>query len=135
MGDFVNLKWERPALESQDNNEMMKDHDNASRIRRNRFIAQEVEEAAKKSGYNFSGIITPGKEQKHYSLSYESFVVPLVKAVQEQQKIILSQEQKIATQEQKIAAQEQINATYEKKLSALQKEMEEIKKLVKQINK
>jgi hypothetical protein len=57
----------------------------ASLIRRSGFIAQEVEQAAQTSGYNFSGIIRPRTAQEHYSLSYESFVVPLVKAVQEQQ--------------------------------------------------
>lgn len=57
----------------------------ASAIRRTGFIAQEVEKAAIETGYNFSGIITPKTSKDHYSLSYESFVVPLVKAVQEQQ--------------------------------------------------
>jgi hypothetical protein len=55
----------------------------ASAIRRTGFIAQEVEQAAIKIGYDFSGIIKPQTANDHYSLSYESFVVPLVKAVQE----------------------------------------------------
>jgi trimeric autotransporter adhesin len=60
----------------------------ASAIRRTGFIAQEVEQAALKAGYNFSGLIQPQTENDHYSLSYESFVVPLVKAVQEQEQVI-----------------------------------------------
>jgi hypothetical protein len=68
-------------------------YDEAAAIRRTGFIAQEVEKAANASGYNFSGIIKPKTDQDHYSLSYESFVVPLVKAVQEQQKIISAQQQ------------------------------------------
>ena len=60
----------------------------ASAIRRTGFIAQEVETAANNTGYDFSGIIKPKLGQGHYSLSYESFVVPLVKAVQEQQHAI-----------------------------------------------
>ena len=44
------------------------------------FIAQEVEAAAQKAGYNFSGI---DKQGKIYGLRYSEFVVPLVKAVQE----------------------------------------------------
>jgi trimeric autotransporter adhesin len=53
------------------------------------FIAQEVEAAAKKIGYNFDGVNIPRDSTKsHYSISYASFVVPLVKAVQEQQIII-----------------------------------------------
>jgi len=63
-------------------------YDEASKIRRTGFIAQEVEKAANESGYNFSGIIKPKTEKEHYGLSYESFVAPLVKAVQEQQKQI-----------------------------------------------
>jgi len=47
------------------------------------FIAQEVSEAAKKSGYNFSGVHVPENDADNYSLSYEKMVVPLVKAVQE----------------------------------------------------
>ena len=65
------------------------------------------------SGYNFSGIITPGKEQQYYSLSYEAFVVPLVKAVQEQQQLINEQRKEIAD---------------------LKKEMEQIKMLLQKLN-
>jgi hypothetical protein len=49
------------------------------------FLAQDVEAAAKKAGYNFSGVTPPSNGQQLYSLRYEEFVVPLVKAVQEQQ--------------------------------------------------
>ena len=65
------------------NDVMQASYDEAARIRRSGFIAQEVEKAAVASGYNFSGIIQPKTEKEHYSLSYESFVVPLVKAMQE----------------------------------------------------
>ena len=67
---------------------MQASYNEASAIRRTGFIAQEVEKAANATGYDFSGIIKPKTEQDHYSLSYESFVVPLVKAVQEQQQLI-----------------------------------------------
>ena len=49
------------------------------------FIAQEVEAAAKKLGYDFSGVDKPKNPQDLYALRYSEFVVPLVKAVQEQQ--------------------------------------------------
>ncbi|MFD0860664.1 tail fiber domain-containing protein [Sungkyunkwania multivorans] len=53
------------------------------------FIAQEVEEAAKKLGYDFSAIDVPkDSDKQNYTLSYAQFVVPLVKAVQEQQEEI-----------------------------------------------
>ena len=52
------------------------------------FIAQEVEEAARLSGFNFSGVDKPRNEYGTYGLRYAEFVVPLVKAVQEQQLMI-----------------------------------------------
>jgi trimeric autotransporter adhesin len=55
----------------------------ASMIIYNGFIAQEVEEAAKKLNYDFSGIDKPESSDGLYGLRYSDFVVPLVKAVQE----------------------------------------------------
>ncbi|MBP9150787.1 MAG: tail fiber domain-containing protein, partial [Flavobacteriales bacterium] len=49
------------------------------------FIAQEVEAAAKKVGYDFSGV---DKSGELLGLRYAEFTVPLVKAVQEQQQMI-----------------------------------------------
>ncbi|MFC4476350.1 tail fiber domain-containing protein [Flavobacterium chungangensis] len=49
------------------------------------FIAQEVETAANSIGYEFNGIVKPKNDNDFYSLRYSDFVVPLVKAVQEQQ--------------------------------------------------
>jgi len=47
------------------------------------FIAQEVEDAANKLGYDFSGVYKPQNDKDAYGLSYSDFVVPLVKAMQE----------------------------------------------------
>ena len=52
------------------------------------FVAQEVEQAAKNVGYDFSGVEKPKSENDMYGLRYAEFVVPLVKAVQEQQQMI-----------------------------------------------
>ena len=52
------------------------------------FIAQEVEHAANETGYDFSGIDKPKNENDFYGLRYADFVVPLVKAVQQQQQMI-----------------------------------------------
>lgn len=52
------------------------------------FIAQEVEAVAKEVGYAFSGVDAPKNETDLYGLRYAQFVVPLVKAVQEQQALI-----------------------------------------------
>ncbi|PCI98653.1 MAG: hypothetical protein COB15_05365 [Flavobacteriales bacterium] len=55
------------------------------------FLAQEVEQASIECGIEFSGVDKPKNENDHYGLRYSIFVVPLVKAVQEQQKIIEAQ--------------------------------------------
>ncbi len=54
------------------------------------FIGQQVEEAAVSLGFEFSGIDKPKSIDDYYGLRYAEFVVPLVKAVQEQQDIIES---------------------------------------------
>jgi hypothetical protein len=59
------------------------------------FIAQEVEKTARELGYDFSGVDKPQNEHSLYGLRYAEFVVPLVKAVQEQQKIIEEQKARI----------------------------------------
>jgi len=85
-------------------------------IRYTGFLAQDVEEAAKKIGYDFSGLKKPQNNQDNYGLAYSSFVVPLVKAVQEQQKQI---------EELKLKADS---------FDELKKEIEELKKQVKACN-
>jgi hypothetical protein len=57
-------------------------------IRYSGFSAQQVEEAAAAVQYDFSGLHKPEGERDHYSLEYAEFVVPLTKAVQEQQQLI-----------------------------------------------
>jgi len=59
-----------------------------SNIRQTGFIAQEVEKVAKELGFDFSGVDIPENEDDYYGLRYAQFVVPLVKAVQEQQQMI-----------------------------------------------
>jgi hypothetical protein len=67
----------------------------ASSELRTGFIAQEVEKAAQSVGYNFSGVDTPKNSNDVYGLRYAEFVVPLVKAVQEQQQTIETQNQQL----------------------------------------
>ena len=52
------------------------------------FVAQDVEKIAKEIGYAFSGIDAAKNDKDLYGLRYAEFVVPLVKAVQEQQIMI-----------------------------------------------
>ncbi|MFM8916340.1 MAG: tail fiber domain-containing protein [Bacteroidota bacterium] len=65
------------------------------KIRYSGFIAQEVEAAAKEIGYDFSGVDKPQKEGNLYGIRYAEFVVPMVKAIQEQQEIIKKQQKQI----------------------------------------
>jgi hypothetical protein len=60
------------------------------------FIAQEVEVAAKNVGFDFSGVDAPKNANDMYGLRYSEFVVPLVKAVQEQQDMIAELKQQNA---------------------------------------
>lgn len=56
------------------------------------FIAQEVEQAARESHFNFSGVIKPVNNKDAYSVNYSEFVVPLVKATQELNRIVTEQQ-------------------------------------------
>jgi hypothetical protein len=76
------------------------------RVRFSGFIAQEVEQAAQAVGYDFSGVDKPQNEYTPYALRYGEFVVPLVRAMQEQQQIIENGEARIKALETKNAALE-----------------------------
>jgi hypothetical protein len=93
------------------------------KIKQSGFLAQEVEQAAKKSGYDFSGIKKPKGDVGYYSLSYAEFVVPLVKAVQE-----LNEENKELRfmSEELTQKNEELEAKVEK-VEGLRKEVEELK--------
>ena len=49
------------------------------------FLAQDVERTAQALHFRFDGVHAPANARDHYGLGYAQFVVPLVKAVQEQQ--------------------------------------------------
>jgi len=53
-------------------------------IRYSGLIAQEVESIIDNMGIEFSGVVRPTNKQSYYSLRYSEFVIPLIKAVQEQ---------------------------------------------------
>jgi len=61
-----------------------------------------VEQAAQSLGYDFSGVDAPKNEHDFYGLRYAEFVVPLVKAIQEQQEIIETLEARIKDLENKL---------------------------------
>jgi hypothetical protein len=67
-------------------------------------VAQEVEEAAKKINYEFSGVDAPKSKDGIYGLRYAEFIVPLVKSVQELGKKNQELEERIAKLEEIIPA-------------------------------
>jgi hypothetical protein len=77
------------------------------RISHTGFIAQEVEQAAKAAGFQFSGVDAPKNDGDVYGLRYSEFVVPLVKAVQEQQDIINELRSQIAAMAAQLQAIQQ----------------------------
>lgn len=70
------------------------------------FLAQEVEAAAKTAGFDFSGVDKPTNDKANYGLRYAEFVVPLVKAVQEQQAVIEAQNKMISDLTKRLEALE-----------------------------
>jgi len=89
------------------------------------FLAQEVQKAAMELGYEFSGVDAPKNGNDLYGLRYSDFVVPLVKAVQQQQ-------DSIEKQKKTLDEQQKINEKYKTAISVLeektitqQKEMKE----------
>lgn len=85
------------------------------------FIAQEVEAAAKELGYNFSGVDAPKNDHDFYGIRYAEFVVPLVKAVQEQQALIDSQNERIAGLEKRNEQLEQMFRELNARLAVIEK--------------
>lgn len=86
-------------------------------IRQSGFIAQEVEKAAQESGYDFNGVHKPTDENDNYSLAYAQFVVPLVKAVQEQQQMIDDQKQAIEKLQQQLKTTNQVQINNSSEIS------------------
>lgn len=91
----VTYQFDVKRFDGLNDNISFASYDKAQAMRRTGFIAQEVEAAANASGYDFNGVNKPDGADEYYTLSYESFVVPLVKAVQEQQQIITKQQAEI----------------------------------------
>ncbi len=81
--------------EGQKNTEDWTGKYDIEKVRMTGFIAQEVAKASADIGYDFNGVDKPETADGLYGLRYSEFVMPLVKAVQEQQQIIESQDQVI----------------------------------------
>ncbi|MBK7214950.1 MAG: tail fiber domain-containing protein [Bacteroidales bacterium] len=84
------------------------------------FVAQEVEKAAQQLGYDFSGVDAPKNDKDVYALRYADFVVPLVKAVQEQQQQITDLKNDNTELKSVIEELRAINLAIEQRLKALE---------------
>jgi hypothetical protein len=109
----VTFRWDLDALDrfhGQDQSRGVKEDSPAMKKARAEkeqkvytgFVAQQVEEAAKEIDFDFSGIREPANKNSTYNLSYAEFVVPLVKAIQQQQKTIENQQKMIEELNEKI---------------------------------
>ncbi len=99
---------------------MKESYDQAEAITHTGFIAQEVEAAAKQSGFDFSGVHAPVNEKDNYSLSYSEFTVPLVKAVQE-----------LSAKNESL---QQSNDELKAKMTQMQQQMNELMQEMKKLN-
>ncbi|MCP4440381.1 MAG: hypothetical protein GY810_15655 [Aureispira sp.] len=90
------------------------------------FIAQEVEAAAKESGYKFSGVDAPKNDNDHYGLRYAEFTVPLVKAVQE----LSAELEESRQQNQQLKADNEEMKTKLQELDQMRAELDKIKLLL-----
>jgi uncharacterized protein YukE len=99
------------------------------------LIAQEVEKAMQETGFEFPGLHAPKNEKDVYTLDYGDLVMPLIKAVQEQQQEIenLQQEnEELKRANEKYTSEietlKQTNEKYTSELETLRSEIENIKK-------
>ncbi len=88
------------------------DYSNES-IRYTGLIAQEVETVARSLGFNFSAVDKPKDPDGLYGIRYAEFVVPLIKAIQEQQ-------QEIELLKKQFMDQQKINEQLMKRLEKLE---------------
>jgi hypothetical protein len=104
-----------------------------SQIKQQRFIgflAQDVEQAAKESGFAFPGIDVPSNDKEVYSLRYVDFIMPMVKAIQEQQGIIEIQNEINNNQQTIIDNQQKIINELKRDNENMKKELQELKQLI-----
>ncbi len=100
-------------------------------IKHSGFIAQEVESAMKDVGYDFDGVHLPNSEKDNYSVSYSQFVVPMVKAIQEQQELIKKNQKENEELRSVIRKMNNdVKKTIEEEVSRLEKMIEEQRKII-----
>lgn len=103
--DISELNKKLGIADSSSNQQLIEENE---KIVYSGFIAQEVEAAAIKSGYDFSGVDAPENENDLYGLRYADFTVPLVKAVQELSDLNQEKAEQISKLEERIAKLESL---------------------------
>ena len=93
VADFINIP---DKLRSKD------DNSGQEPLLQTGLIAQEVEKTAVELGYEFSGVDKPKNSKDYYGLRYAEFTIPLIKAVQEQQKMIEEKSKKMDEMQQQL---------------------------------
>jgi hypothetical protein len=115
VNDFTGVSARRQELQKKDPQGKFLQGDIYSPLTTG-FIAQDVEQAAKKVNYDFSGVDVPKNDKDMYGLRYADFVVPLVKAVQELSKMNDSLNNQ--------------NQTQQKQIDNLQKQIDDLKTMI-----
>jgi hypothetical protein len=82
---FNKLEYSRCIGEKPDEAQILEMQRQQAEMVSTGFIAQEVDQAARDAGFVFDAVHKPQNDQDTWGLAYSQFVVPLVKAIQEQQ--------------------------------------------------
>ena len=96
--------------------------------RRDGLIAQDVQATLQDLGIEFSGLVIDNDKDQTLNLSYGEFVIPLINAIQEQQKIIDRQQQQIGQMIARATAQSNILIAQKMTIAGLQSQLEMLMK-------
>jgi hypothetical protein len=115
---------------SVDNDAQM-DYQKSMALTHSGFLAQDVEQICKDLGYEFDGLHIPDASNPYdnYSVSYSQFIMPLVKAVQEQQEQIEKATSSIQNYEDRMKHLEAENLQLKSELDQLKDLEQRIKML------
>lgn len=118
--NFDTKKFDEHLNKNRNHDEVAsEDFSKSTAIVRTGFLAQDVEKICTDLGYNFDGLHIPDANNPtdNYGIAYSQFIMPMVKAVQEQQVIIENQKAEL---EQLKSQLDQLKSL-EQRLEALEK--------------
>ncbi|MES2850345.1 MAG: tail fiber domain-containing protein [Bacteroidota bacterium] len=91
----VTYNYDLQSMKKLQGGKGLTDNSGFENIRFTGLLAQDVEAAAKKIGYVFSGVDKPTNAYTPYGLRYSELVVPMIKAMQEMKALIDKQQKEI----------------------------------------